>query len=88
MEMDNKLRLFMIYIVSQEGIKEANRKRLMKLLETNQDPPLLRERRDALVNLFALGVTLDQGKRAGAKKLWKKKSKARTELGLTPSRRP
>ncbi|PRP79539.1 Sec1-like family protein [Planoprotostelium fungivorum] len=73
--LDDKLRLLMLYIISQEGIKDADRKRLMELAHI---PPV---HQSAIANLRFLGVTLMKGTKAKKtqKMKEKKKSKQRTD---------
>jgi len=51
----DKLRLLMIYIISQEGIKEQDRKKLMDMAGFDQ------AEQSSIANLFYLGVTLMKG---------------------------
>jgi len=62
----DKIRLLMIYIISQEGIKDSDRKRLMELSKISF------EDQGAISNLRYLGVTLLKG---GARTSKKKQSK-------------
>jgi len=72
----DKLRLLMLYIVSQEGIKEADRKRLMDLAQiSNEDE-------GCISNLRFLGVTLLKG--AKAKKVSEKKSSKKKQRDDAP----
>jgi syntaxin-binding protein 1 len=48
----DKIRLLMLYIISQEGIKDGERKRLMDLAKVTQ------EEQSYISNLRYLGVTL------------------------------
>jgi len=63
----DKLRLLMLYIVSQEGIKDSDRKRLMELASISNDD------QGCISNLRFLGVTLLKG--AKAKKIQSKEKK-------------
>eukprot|EP00727_Mastigamoeba_balamuthi_P010299 m51a1_g5892 putative sec1-like family protein (645) ;mRNA; f:529751-533189 len=68
---EDKKRLLMLYIISQEGIKEQDRKRLFdyaKLSPADQT---------CISNLFYLGVTLTSGARKGKSKRKKEKRKRR-----------
>lgn len=73
-DQDDKLRLLMIYIISQEGIKDPDRKRLMDIAKVSlQD-------QGCISNLRHLGVTLLKGAQAKKKqKLKEKKKKKGTE---------
>eukprot|EP01132_Coremiostelium_polycephalum_P009201 gene9201-11276_t len=51
----DRIRLLMIYIISQEGIKDADRKKLMDLAGIQQNEQA------TITNLFYLGVTLMKG---------------------------
>ncbi|KAG8461329.1 hypothetical protein KFE25_010516 [Diacronema lutheri] len=51
----DKMRLLMIYIISQEGIRDDDRRRLMDAAGLSPDDQA------AIVNLFYLGVTLSRG---------------------------
>lgn len=66
---EDKIRLLIIYIISQEGIKDQDRKRLMELAKVSvQDQA-------AIANISALGVTLNKGAKGKSKKESKKKKK-------------
>lgn len=66
---EDKIRLLIIYIISQEGIKDQDRKRLMELAKISvQDQA-------AIANISALGVTLNKGAKGKSKKESKKKKK-------------
>jgi len=70
---DEKLRLLMIYIISQEGIKEQDRKRLMDLAKiSNQE-------QNSIANLYYLGVNLMKGAKGKRKNASKKSKKKRKE---------
>ena len=62
----DKMRLLMIYMITQEGIRQDERRQLIQLAGISP------EDQDAIINLFFLNVTLLQGtaktKRAGPKK--------------------
>jgi len=64
---EEKLRLLMIYVISQGGVKDQDRKRLMDLAKISVDD------QRAIANLYHLGVTINKGKKT--KKETKKKKK-------------
>jgi len=70
----DKMRLIMLYIISQEGIKDSDRKRLVELAQiSNQEQA-------AISNLFYLGVSLAKsGKGKRKSRDSKKKKKKRGE---------
>ena len=69
---EDKIRLLIIYIISQEGIKDQDRKRLMELAKVSvQDQTLI-------ANISALGVTLNKGAKGRSKKKDSKKKKRHT----------
>lgn len=75
---DEKMRLLMLYVISQGGVKDQDRKRLMDLAKVSiQD-------QKAIANLFHLGVTINKGKKA--KKDTKKKKKRREDVPYELSR--
>lgn len=58
---EDKIRLLIIYIISQEGIKDQDRKRLMELAKMSiQDQAVI-------ANISALGVTLNKGAKGKSK---------------------
>lgn len=59
---EDKMRLLMLYVISQDGIKQDERRQLMELAG------ILPEDQVAILNLFYLGVTLLQGTAAAKKK--------------------
>ena len=63
---EDKMRLLMIYVITQDGIRQDERRQLMQLAGISP------EDQDAIINLFYLNVTLLQGtshkKGAGKKK--------------------
>jgi len=70
----DKLRLIMLYIISQEGIKDADRRRVMDLAKISF------EDQACITNLRYLGVTLMKATRGSRKKSSKdKKSKNRDD---------
>ncbi|KYQ92769.1 Sec1-like family protein [Tieghemostelium lacteum] len=72
----DKLRLLMIFIISQEGIKDQDRKKLMDLANLSQDE------QSSVANLFYLGVTLLKGAK-GKQKLQINKAR-KAESGDVP----
>eukprot|EP01113_Clastostelium_recurvatum_P022373 TRINITY_DN2667_c0_g1_i1.p1 TRINITY_DN2667_c0_g1~~TRINITY_DN2667_c0_g1_i1.p1 ORF type:complete len:620 (-),score=203.59 TRINITY_DN2667_c0_g1_i1:32-1732(-) len=65
----DKMRLIMLYIISQEGIKDSDRKRLVDMAKiTNAE-------QTAISNLFYLGVTLAKGAKGKSKSKEAKKRK-------------
>ena len=66
----DKLRLLMLYIISQEGIKDSDRRELMRIASVPT------EKEVAIANMHFLGVKLTRSK-SKAKKSKAKKSKAR-----------
>eukprot|EP01117_Protostelium_nocturnum_P003438 TRINITY_DN1446_c0_g1_i1.p1 TRINITY_DN1446_c0_g1~~TRINITY_DN1446_c0_g1_i1.p1 ORF type:complete len:630 (-),score=247.36 TRINITY_DN1446_c0_g1_i1:73-1929(-) len=72
---DDKLRLLMLYIISMEGIKDSDRKRLIDLAH------ITAEDQGSIANLRYLGVTLMKGTKAKKTQKVKKdkKSKERTD---------
>jgi hypothetical protein len=74
----DKLRLLMLYIVSQEGIKDADRKRLMDLANISIDD------QGCISNLRFLGVTLLKAPRA-KKTQTKEKKKSKKQRDDAPS---
>jgi len=77
---EDKMRLLMIYIISQEGIKDQDRKRLMDLAKiSNQEQA-------AIANLFYLGVTLNKASKGHKKKESKKKKKRGEDVPYELSR--
>ncbi|EGG19715.1 Sec1-like family protein [Cavenderia fasciculata] len=71
-EKNDKIRLLMMYIISQEGIKDVDRKKLMDLAMLNQ------QEQSAIANLYYLGVTLMKGAKAKAKTNIQKQRKQET----------
>jgi len=70
----DKLRLLMLYIISQEGIKDGDRKRLMDLAKVTPDE------QSCISNLRYLGVNLLKGSAKSRKgKVEKKKKKQRDD---------
>lgn len=53
----DKLRLIMIYIIAQDGIKESTRKKLFTVAKLNDKD------QDAIQNLFHLGITLQTNRK-------------------------
>eukprot|EP01114_Cavostelium_apophysatum_P008990 TRINITY_DN2205_c1_g1_i1.p1 TRINITY_DN2205_c1_g1~~TRINITY_DN2205_c1_g1_i1.p1 ORF type:complete len:614 (+),score=188.15 TRINITY_DN2205_c1_g1_i1:367-2208(+) len=73
-EHQNKIRLLMLFIISQEGIKESDRKRLMDLTKASF------EDHDLISNLRYLGVTLLKSTKGAPKKRQSRdKNKQRTD---------
>lgn len=66
---EEKLRLLMIYVISQGGVKDQDRKRLMDLAKIS-----ISEQR-AIANLFHLGVTINKTGKPTKKDTDKKKKK-------------
>jgi len=64
---EDKLRLLIIYIISQEGIKDQDRKRLMDLAKISP------AEQATIANISSLGVTLNKGAKGKSKKDSKKK---------------
>ena len=60
--LENKLRLFMLYIISQEGIKESNRNKLLEICRFDTKDTF------AVTNLKYLGVSLEKGPTRSKKK--------------------
>jgi syntaxin-binding protein 1 len=77
-ELFDKLRLLMIYIISQEGIKDTDRKRLMELAKLNNND------QSAISNLRYLGVTLLKGSKIKNKQKIKEKSKKKQRDDAPP----
>lgn len=71
---EDRMRLLMIYIITQEGIKDTDRKMLMQAAGLGNDEE------KALLNLFYLGVTLSKGTKASAKKKNNKKSNKNEDM--------
>lgn len=71
----DKMRLLMIYIISQEGIKDTDRKKLMDIAKLSMDEQA------AISNLRYLGVTLLKGAKSqtNSKVDKKKKKKQRSD---------
>jgi syntaxin-binding protein 1 len=71
---EDKMRLLIIYIISQEGIKDQDRKRLMELAKVSvQD-------QTTIANISSLGVTLNKGAKGKSKKKdSKRKSKRHSD---------
>jgi len=65
----DKLRLLMLYIISQEGIKESDRKKLMQLAGIST------EDQSSILNLRYLGITLTKATKTRASKKEKKEKK-------------
>jgi len=78
LSMEYKLRLLMLYIISQEGIKDSDRKRLMELAKV---PP---QDQSAIANLRYLGVTLMKGTKAKKTQKVKDKSKSKQRTDAPP----
>jgi hypothetical protein len=77
---DDKIRLLIIYIISQEGIKDQDRKRLMELANVSiQDQAVI-------ANISALGVTLNKGAKGKSKKKDSKKKKRGDDVPFELSR--
>jgi len=68
---EEKLRLLMIYVISQGGVKDQDRKRLMDLAKISV------AEQKSIANLYHLGVQINKPKKA--KKDTKKKKKQRRE---------
>jgi len=66
---EDKIRLLIIYIISQEGIKDQDRKRLMELAKISVTDQA------TIANISALGVTLNKGAKGKSKKKDSKKKK-------------
>eukprot|EP00164_Ancoracysta_twista_P001220 GFYU01001599.1.p1 GENE.GFYU01001599.1~~GFYU01001599.1.p1 ORF type:complete len:657 (-),score=150.51 GFYU01001599.1:79-2049(-) len=60
----SKLRLLMTYIITQEGIKDQDRNKLLEMAGLNDKDT------QAITNLFYLGVTLAKGKKSKSKSIW------------------
>lgn len=75
---EDKLRLLMIYMITQDGIRQDERRQLIQLADISP------EDQDAIINLFYLGVTLLQG--TNHKKRPTKKGAAGAEEGYDVSR--
>eukprot|EP01114_Cavostelium_apophysatum_P002022 TRINITY_DN1176_c0_g1_i1.p1 TRINITY_DN1176_c0_g1~~TRINITY_DN1176_c0_g1_i1.p1 ORF type:complete len:627 (+),score=182.39 TRINITY_DN1176_c0_g1_i1:2117-3997(+) len=69
----DKVRLLMLYIISQDGIKDSDRKRLVDLTKMSFDD------QNCILNLRYLGVTLLKGTRGSSKTSDKKKKKQRND---------
>eukprot|EP01111_Echinosteliopsis_oligospora_P010004 TRINITY_DN3032_c0_g1_i2.p1 TRINITY_DN3032_c0_g1~~TRINITY_DN3032_c0_g1_i2.p1 ORF type:complete len:211 (-),score=77.82 TRINITY_DN3032_c0_g1_i2:89-721(-) len=79
--MTDKIRLLMIFIISQEGIKDQDRKRLVDLAKMSFKD------QKSIENLFYLGVALNKGAKAKkVKKDVKKKKKRGDDVPFTLSR--
>lgn len=68
---EDKIRLLIIYIISQEGIKDQDRKRLMELGKISL------QEQATIANISSLGVTLNKGAKGKSKKDVKKKKNKR-----------
>jgi syntaxin-binding protein 1 len=68
---EDKMRLLIIYIISQEGIKDQDRKRLMELAKISL------QEQATIANISCLGVTLNKGAKGKSKKESKKKKNKR-----------
>lgn len=72
---EDKIRLLIIYIISQEGIKDQDRKRLMELAKVSiQDQAVI-------ANISALGVTLNKGAKGKSKSKKDSKKKKNKHTG-------
>lgn len=66
---EDKIRLLIIYIISQEGIKDQDRKRLMELAKISVTDQA------TIANISSLGVVLNKGSKGKSKKKDSKKKK-------------
>lgn len=66
---EDKMRLLILYIISQEGIKDQDRKRLMELAKISL------QEQATIANISSLGVTLNKGAKGKSKKKDTKKKK-------------
>jgi len=64
---EDKIRLLMLYIISQEGIKETDRKRLLELANLKSETEI--------VNLRYLGISLSAPQKKTKQKIEKSKKK-------------
>ncbi len=69
---EDKLRLLILYIISQEGIKDMDRKRLM------EQANITAQEHAAIANISFLGVTLTKAAKGSKKKKDAKKRKQRS----------
>eukprot|EP01133_Synstelium_polycarpum_P010259 gene10259-11964_t len=68
-EKNDKIRLLMIYIITQEGVKDADRKKLLDMAGLNQ------VEQSSISNLFYLGVTMVKGAKGKQKTQVKRQNK-------------
>jgi len=73
---EDKIRLLMLYIISQEGIKETDRKRLLELANLKSETEI--------VNLRYLGISLSAPQKKTKQKIEKSKKKKNENLDAPP----
>jgi len=76
----DKLRVLMLYIISQEGIKDGDRKRLMELAKISENST----DHDYIYNLKYVGVTLLKGAQAKKKQKINEKKKKKQRDDAPP----
>jgi len=77
-DMKDKLRMLMLYIISQEGVKDADRKRLFEIANISPADQAM------IANLSYLGVTLSKGSSKSKPKSDKEKKKKQRKTEDSP----